>query len=257
MVTAKRLNLSSFVGPDIDFVISDENFRDLETAYRRTLTVAQRERLHWLCTQYIHLKRVEDTAETYADLERLFSKLEDVVDHFNRLAWGPLIPMSDAGAELSGLLDTHLERQSIPAPRNCLKIYDENALEFIDVEIEGPPLRLLLTASALEHVAYGLNTAIRGIASEIAELKADRSNPGFTPGEAFGGWLRTMHFWAKENGFTAGPYVNNAYTRKRGPTSFAMMLYDLNELFPEGYREAVSSPMAMADRLKVALKSRA
>jgi hypothetical protein len=253
---AKRLSVSSFSGPDIDFAISNESFQRLEAIYRRKLTLPMRERLHWLCCQYIHWKRIEDSAETYSDLERLFAKVRDAVEQYQSLAFGSLTPLSDAGGELTGLLDSHLSRQSIPAPRGCLHIYDETTSAFVEVEVEGPPLRLTLTQGILEDIGYGLAATVHGIAKEIAELKTDKSNPGFTPGQAFNGWLRSMHVWAKELRFTSGPYVNNAYTGKRGPTSFALMLYQLNDIFPEGYREDVSSPMAMADRLKAALKPR-
>jgi hypothetical protein len=239
----KRLSFFSRSGAPPEAEFSDEQHQALEAVYGVPLSTDARERLKEICDSYVSWRQPELEGETFADAAALFAKVEAAVAGFTPLAFGSLIPMTDAGAQLNNMLERHLS--SIPVRVPLSRILDAEEDVPAQSDESGSYQQISLSLDALMRIGIALQAAVNLTGKEIRQT-VDASDPvGFMPGQSFEVWGRNLHEWAKRFGLPLSLTQNDD-----SPAPFIRFFFALNKMMPEPYRENIASPEALAKRVK-------
>ena len=119
-----------------------------------------------ICDTYLHWRRAEIDGETFEGVVELFDEVKDAMRAFTPLANGSLIPQTDAGHQLRGMLQHYLRSHPVQIPRRDLRDREGKVL---DDDPTAPELQgivvstntLLLVASALRYAADQIKKDIR------------------------------------------------------------------------------------------------
>lgn len=245
----RRLNSVTRSGPDPTIDISPDQFAHLEMVYGVSLDFDARAELVEIANLFLYWHVAELISEPFEDVVMLFDRVKAAVGAFQEFAHGQLIGLSDAGSQLSGILDRHFHAFPVGVlPRHVSVLTDDGSREPIERSV-----LLELDHTLLSHIAISLGAAVGQAEKEIGAMRRDRRG-GFIPGSTFNAWLGWMRDWAKRRGL---PYGERGKDRQE-PAPFAMFVFELNKLFggvqshetTKSLVVPVNSAQAMAQRLR-------
>ena len=137
------------------------------------------------------------SASRFEDVVSLFDRVKAAVGAFQEFAHEQLIGGSDAGSQLSGILESELPRFPVNIlPRHVKVLGSDGSHEQAEI---APPVMLELDHTLLSAVATSCSAAIICAGKEI-EAAQSNQREGFYPGSAFSSWLLSMRDWAKRRG---------------------------------------------------------
>lgn len=253
----KRVSIFSYSGEDPVLDLSDREFRTLEEIYGYALSEAAREGLISHAQNYFHWRIAELNSDPLQEVKRLLEKVTDSVSGFQQLAYGELIPGTDAGKVAESAIAAQLDKLRIALDEEQLILFDQSSREEKEkrVDLGGLSLAIAPDFRLLMNVSISLSLALSRVEKEIASQEADKNRQGFVPGQAFPSWLLAMRGWAIENQYRFGPF-----TAVGAPSKFSQFLFALNGYFGTHARgeewklrdlkDSVASVEALADRLK-------
>ncbi|WP_419694984.1 hypothetical protein ACN2CC_33170 [Mesorhizobium muleiense] len=252
---ARRVSVYSSAGPDPVFDLTHSQLEALERIYGERLSGQASDELVSIAQNYIRWRIAELNSDNFSEVRRLFDLVKQAVSGFQKLTSGGLIPQTDAGCVLNGILDTYLREFPTGILERNLLILNPAESDWQRADAGGATLAIEQDTYVLMQIGISLGCAISKAEKDIAAQEADGSRQGFTPGGAFPEWLFHMRQWAMRHGFQRGPFTASGL-----PSRFSEFLFEVNKLFAThvsgdktklvGLKEPVASAEALAERLR-------
>ena len=172
----------------------------------------------------------------------MFEEIKDAVRAFTRLANGSLIPQTDAGLQLRGMLQDYLRSYPVQIPRRDLRDREGKVLD--DDPTAPESQGMVVSMNTLLLVARALRYAADEIKKDIENTKGGPPR-GFVPGQSFEGWMHNLRAWAQDFSLPT-----TLARHDDTPAPFVDFIYELNRMMPAPYTAVVASPAALVKRIK-------
>ena len=245
--------------------IDADNWGKLERTLERDIPEDMRCEIIKLANSYLEWRRFESAAQPASDLEDVLRLAGKAALSFRSLATGQVFPSSDAGIELKRQLKKCLADTPIRLNPVNIMILDQTTDKWEPMfsDETGLPTAIVVSFDLLGQISNELTFAVRQIKQEIGRQGIGGFTPG-TSGSTFRAWLTNMDLLFKAKNKEIGarkekfPFAATRIVerddRNRSQilqaATYAIFLFELNKLFPEGFCEKVDTAIAMAYRVK-------